>query len=271
MDTKIRDNFSSVGSSFLTSDRTFKSGESHSIGVVFEDTPGRTTGVYELGSVDVLRKSDRANKGAASIDVSFNASGLDSELTNYFYVYSGGNGIEDYVQYSVPSALVIDSTKVTDNVGRDVYVSLRALQGADNSYNETKDPSYSYTEGDKVRVISYVQDDIRIYPSGLEFEVKGVETIDADSFVLNGATYDSKIHNGQFCTNNDEFATDFDYNSVFAGTADGIKMWLLRYTPLQKNQRLRYTTLSQVNTALAQILVAPKLLQRVTLGTRREH
>ena len=245
METQVRDNFSSVGSS-STSDRTFKSGESHSIGVVFEDTLGRTTGVYELGSVDVLRKSDRANKGAASIDVSFNASGLDSELTNYFYVYSGGNSIEDYVQYSVPSAFVIDNAKVTENVGRDVYVSLRALQGADNSYNETKDLSYSYTEGDKVRVISYVQDDIRIYPSGLEFEVKGVETIDTDSFALNGATYDSKIHNGQFLViNNDEFAGDFNYNSVFAGTADWDKDVVIEiYTPSKESEVKIYYAIS---------------------------
>lgn len=258
MITSINDNFSSVGSA-SSSYRTFKSGESHSFGVVFEDPLGRTTGVYELGSVDVLRKSSRAKKGAASIDVSFTASGLDSELTDYFYVYSGGNNIEDYVQYSVPNAFVIDSTKVTENVSRDIYVSLRALQGADNSYNETNDIEYGYTEGDKVRVISYIDSDgTRIYPSDLEFEVKGVQTVDVDSFVLGSAVvYDSKIHNGKFLVLSDsEFSVGFEYSKVFAGSSSWNSDVIIEiYTPSVESDIKIYKAISgkySVSTDLGQ-------------------
>lgn len=192
------DNFSTV-SSGVSNRRTFKSGESHSFGVVFEDQLGRTTGVYELGSVDVLRQSERAKKGRASVKSTLTAAGLDSALTNFFYVYSGGNNISDYVQYSVPSAFVLDTTKVDEGDNEAVYVSLRALQGAKNSYCEVNDIKYQYTEGDKLRILSYKNSDgIIEYPSGFEFDVVGLETIESDSFVLDGVTYDKKIHDGEF-------------------------------------------------------------------------
>ena len=68
--------------------QTFKAGESHSFGVVFEDEYGRTTGVQELGSVYIPTLGERNpdELGSASVDVSFTASGLDSDLTRFFYV-----------------------------------------------------------------------------------------------------------------------------------------------------------------------------------------
>ena len=220
MKTIVSDNFSTVSAGSAQS-RTFKSGESHSIGVVFEDSSGRTSGVYELGSVDVERKSERANKGSASIDVVLSASDLDSDFQKYFYVYSGGNNIADYVQYSVPSAFVKSATKVETAVSETIYVSLRALQGAENSYNSSNDIEYSYSEGDKLRIISYVDDENREYPSDFEFEVKGIETIDLDSFELGGVTYDEKIHNGQFLVLEANLsATGFTYTDVFASNSD---------------------------------------------------
>lgn len=237
MKTIVSENFSTV-SSGSAQNRTFKSGEGHSIGVVFEDVSGRTSGVYELGSVDVERKSERQNKGSASIDVAVTASDLDSAFVNYFYVYSGGNNIADFVQYSVPSAFAKEGTKVEGSVGDTIYVSLRALQGAENSYNNTNDIGYSYTEGDKLRVISYVDDENREYPSDFEFEVKGIETIEADSFVLNGATYEEKIHNGQFLALEANLsATGFTYTDVFAGNSDWDKNVIVEiYSPSKETE-----------------------------------
>lgn len=237
MKTIVSENFSTV-SSGSAQNRTFKSGEGHSIGVVFEDASGRTSGVYELGSVDVERKSERQNKGSASIDVTVSASSLDSDFVNYFYVYSGGNNIADFVQYSVPSAFAKEGTKVEGSVGDTIYVSLRALQGAENSYNNTNDIGYSYTEGDKLRVISYVDDENREYPSDFEFEVKGIETIEADSFVLNGATYEEKIHNGQFLALEANLsATGFTYTDVFAGNSDWDKDVIVEiYSPSKETE-----------------------------------
>jgi len=217
---QLAENFSSVGAG-SAQNRTFKSGESHSIGVVFEDGLGRTSGVYELGSVDVDRKSERVNKGSASIDVTLSASNLDTDFTRYFYVYSGGNNIADYVQYSVPSAFVKSATKVDESIGDTIYVSLRALQGAENSYGSASDLQYSYTEGDRLRIISYEELESRQYPSDFEFEVKGVETIEADSFELGTAQYEEKIHNGQFLVLEANLsAAGFTYTDVFASNSD---------------------------------------------------
>jgi len=228
-------NLSSVGSP-NSQRRTFKSGESHSVGVVFEDLQGRTSGVYELGSVDIERQADRANKGSASVDVVLSASNLDSDFARYFYVYSGGNNIADFVQYSVPIAYALDATKVDDATSDTLYISLRALQGEKNSYCETNDIEYSYSEGDKLRIISYLENSNREYPSDLEFDVKGVETIEADNFVLNGVTYDEKIHNGQFLVvQANNFATGFAYNDVFAGTSDWESDTVVEiYSPLKE-------------------------------------
>ena len=237
MDTRISENFSSV-SEGSGDNRTFKSGESHSIGVVFEDTSGRTSGVYELGSVDIERKSERVNKGKASIDVILSASNLDPDFQNYFYVYNGGNSISDFVQYSVPSAFTLDGTKSDGAVSNTIYVSLRALQGAKNSYCDNNDIEYTYSEGDKLRIISYIDNEIREYPSDFEFEVKGVETIETDAFILNGASYDEKIHNGQFLVlqENSE-ALGFAYTQVFGGTSDwGNDVMVEIYTPSKETE-----------------------------------
>jgi hypothetical protein len=231
------ENFSNV-SSGSTPSRTFKSGEGHSIGVVFEDPQGRTSGVYELGSVDIDRMSERENKGSASVDVVLSASNLDSDFTRYFYVYSGGNNIADFVQYSVPSAFVLDPVKVEDAASETIYVSLRALQGAENSYSSSNDLEYSFTEGDKLRVLSYTDEEAREYPSDYEFEVMGIETIDVDSFILNGVTYEEKIHNGQFLKLKANLsAAGFAYTDTFAGTSDWDKDVVVEiYSPSKETE-----------------------------------
>lgn len=245
------DNFSTVGSG-SSSNRTFKSGESHSLGVVFEDQLGRTSGVYELGSVDIERKSERANKGAASIESVITASGLDSDFTSFFYVYSGGNGIADYVQYSVPQAFVLDATKVEETAGENIYISLRALQGANNSYCEDNDIDYKFTKGDKLRIISYTENDIPEYPSNYEFDVLGLETIESDSFVIHsGGSYDKKIHDGQFIVvKNNSIAQGFTYADVVAqSTAGNATKWedevfVEIYTPSKETETKIYYAIS---------------------------
>lgn len=236
MSTLIGDSFSTV-SSGSAQNRTFKSGESHSIGVVFEDSLGRTSGVYELGSAYVERKSDRQNKGTASIDVVLSATNLDSDFVRYFYVYSGGNNISDYVQYSVPNAFAKDSNKTTEPTSNEViYVSLKALQGTDQSYNNTNDVRYSYSEGDKLRVISYIDDENREYPSDYEFDVIGIETIETDVFV-GVSTYEEEIHSGEFLKLKANLsATNFAYTDVFAGNSDWDKNVVVEiYSPSKES------------------------------------
>jgi hypothetical protein len=152
--------------------RTFKSGESHSIGVVFEDDKGRTSGVYELGSVDIDRWDARANKGVAHIDATLSVSNSNPLFTKFFYVYNGGNTIGDYVQYSV--AEVFEGSGDLAE-GNNLYLSLRTLQGKGQSYvdGDGADIGYTYAEGDRLRVLSY-DDSGRLYPTGIEYDVVGL-------------------------------------------------------------------------------------------------
>lgn len=251
MSTTIDDNFSSVVAGTSTNaNRTFKSGESHSLGVVFEDQLGRTSGVYELGSVDIDRRSERQNKGQASIESVITASGLDSDFTNFFYVYSGGNNIDDYVQYSVPHAFVLDTTKAANEneaEGDLIYVSLRALQGANNSYCETNDINYSFTKGDKLRIVSYIDDNARTYPSDFEFDVVRLETVEEDKFVIHSSsTYEEKVHHGEFVVvKSTSSSLNFSHSETLAFNSDWDKDVIIElYTPSKEQETKIYFAIS---------------------------
>lgn len=216
---KFRGNTSSysIGDS---PNRTFKNGDNHSFGVVFEDILGRTTGVYEIGSINVPQLSTRAadERGVASVEATLSASGLDADLVNYFYVYSGGNSIGDYLQYSISDAFIIDSTKSEDSAEDAIYLGLRTLQGKSDSYGASKDLSYSYTKGDKLRVISYEDaDGVRIYPSDLVFEINESKEVTEDIFDV--TTYHEQRGLGQFIVVKDIDAIGFARSEVAAGGA----------------------------------------------------
>lgn len=170
---------------FLTQvERTFKAGESHSFGIVLEDQFGRTSGVYELGSIAVPTLGERSagERGVAHIDITPSATINNAEFTQYFFVYSGGNTIEDYIQYSVAEALLVDGAQTVDTDVSDsdnnIYLPLRTLQGKSNSYNANNDLEYSFSEGDRLRVISYVDGGERVYPQGMEWDISSIYTQD---------------------------------------------------------------------------------------------
>jgi len=163
--------------------RTFKAGETHSIGLVLEDSLGRASGVYELGSVSVATLGDRVigERGTASITVTPTTTIANSAFTNFFYVYSGGNTKSDFIQYGVAEALKADAAATDLDIlnSNNIYVSLRGLQGQKQSYSQTKDFKYEFSEGDKMRVISYLDaNGVRQYPSNITWDVNSIATID---------------------------------------------------------------------------------------------
>ena len=165
-------------------ERTFKAGESHSFGIILEDQFGRTSGVYELGSIAIPTLGERnvGERGVAHIDITPSATIANTEFTQYFFVYSGGNTIENYVQYSVAESLLVNAAQTVDTDVSDsdnkIYLPLRTLQGKSNSYNANNDLEYSFSEGDRLRVISYVEDGERVYPQGMEWDISSVYTQD---------------------------------------------------------------------------------------------
>ena len=202
--------------------QTFKAGEAHSFGVVFEDEYGRTTGVQELGSVYIPTLGERNpdELGSASVDVSFTASGLDSDLRRFFYVYSGGNSIEDYIQYSVGHAYVVDNANNEAGNSKAIYLGLRTLQGKDQSYSGGDggaDLTYSFTEGDKLRILSYKDGDSTIYPKDYIFDVIGLTTLDTSIFP-SGHGHSDFESTGDFLLLKNASYSNFNRDAVDADT-----------------------------------------------------
>lgn len=159
-------------------DKTFKSGESHSFGVVFVDKYGRQSGVQELGAVTVAQTGDGSRlglNGKAHIDIDLTGT-APTWAESFFFVYGGGSTFNNYTQYAITEGFAYD------NGTPKVVLSLRGLQGNDRSYNQGKGSniSYTYSKGDRIRVVSYMDDNgDRIYPSALEFDIVDFITVEA--------------------------------------------------------------------------------------------
>lgn len=226
--------------------KTFKSSETHAIGVVFEDQYGRTTGVYELGSVEVEELGARAlgERGIATIDSVLTVSGLDSALTKYFYVYSGGSSIEKYLQFGVTEAITAVSEDVKKQFSEDaIYVSLRSIEGKGQSINSRGgDLVTGFSKGDKLRILAY-NNSGRQYPESYVFDVAGVYTTE-EATNLNGDNDFQSI--GSFLVLEN---ADYEGFSIsYVGTSDSLwesDVLVEVYTPKKENETRIYRAISQ--------------------------
>ena len=197
--------------------RTFKAGETHSIGLVLEDSLGRTSGVYELGSASVAPLGDRltGERGTASITVTPTTTIANAAFARFFYVYSGGNTKADFIQYGTAGALKADAAATDLDIknSNQIYVMLRGLQGSKQSYAQTRDLEYQFTEGDKLVVVSYLDaDGIRQYPSNYTWDVNALVTIDTAAQLDGAAT---SVETGQFITlDNNEDLEGFGLSDI---------------------------------------------------------
>lgn len=154
---------SSFLSSFIEGVKQFKSGASHELGIVFYDDRGRPSGVQELGSSYVDWYSERQYKGAASMVVRIKSAG-PSWARKWAPVYTKRGSIDRFLQYSVIDGFIAsnpdaDISTIYSNQNS-IYLSMRSLEGKDSSYVDGKDAnlSYEYLKGDKLRVVSYIND-----------------------------------------------------------------------------------------------------------------
>ena len=155
----------------------FKAGAIHNLGVVYYDKYNRSGFVNEIGNVyvewfnksgDEFRgnPSDPENylDGPAAIEIDINNNPPDWAET-YQIVYPGNSSVSDFVQYSVINAyparvkhdLVVQGNAAIPNRDIDtetkrLYVSLESLDQYRDERNTLRD--YSFTEGDRLRVIS---------------------------------------------------------------------------------------------------------------------
>ena len=180
---------------FGTGLRSFKTDANHQFGVVYYDERGRSGPVMPLGSVYVPGYSDSErgpNKGRVEILVEL-LNNPPAWAHNYQIVYAGNSNKSDFFQYTAGGAFVAQG----DNQDANIYVSLNYLQnnttasyahgfGAVN--NEGGDDMYVFKKGDKLKVISYYEDEnIREFPQNIEFDI-------VDSVVLGSNIDDNPLY-----------------------------------------------------------------------------
>jgi hypothetical protein len=151
--------------SFLSEDidghKQFKSGASHDFGVVFYDDRNRSSSVQEAGKVFIDWFGNRNYKGSSSVVMRI-ASGGPTWATRWSPVYIKRGSIDKFLQYTTVDAFYMsNSSYIKSNpntANKDViYLSMRSLEGKEDSYKESKGANleYSFSNGDRVRVVSY--------------------------------------------------------------------------------------------------------------------
>lgn len=192
---------------------TFKVGSSHSFGIVYYDEHNRSGYVNEIGSAYVKYPNERTAqelKGPASIKFTFpNDLQAPAWAKTWQIVYAGTDSYSSAFQYTTGAAYAYreqDSTGAIDESSSKIYVSLKTL----DLYKEERpgnNREYSYTKGDKLRVVKYYDTSANggaggfAFPTAndgslIEFDVVGVKTLGANDYDV--ATAPAEEHQGTF-------------------------------------------------------------------------
>ena len=144
----------------LSGYRSFKSGASHKLGIVYLDDRGRASGVQEVGDsyVESLNKRTNLLKGASSMvmKVTHNA---PSWASKWMPVYTGSGSVELKFMYSVLGAF-IPRNNLNQNTSlqskNNIYISVNSIFG-ENGFNKSfgADINYQFEKGDRLRVIDH--------------------------------------------------------------------------------------------------------------------
>ena len=186
--------FNSLGSILQTgtmgsSIGSFKTRDTHDFGMVYYDQRGRASTVFPIESVYVPGYSDEernlpgATKGPVSIRQKL-LHAPPSWAERYKIVYSPASKISRFIQYSSGGAFINENqpTGAEDKI----YVSLNYLQRKSISYSDAygardqdtgETTLYRFTPGDKLRVLSYYDDESsRVWADDVAvFDVVGQE------------------------------------------------------------------------------------------------
>ena len=215
--------------------KTFKSGSSHRLGIVYYDDRNRSSGVQELGDVYVKALNDRAQEndlvGAASMVLRLptaNSSGVSDGITSpapswarkWAPVYVGRGTNDTKFIYGVQGAFVPNRSdlSIASFSSNDViYLSLNTLFNKTNSYTKSKGAKieYSFIEGDKLRILRFGDNTTK---TKLEFDVAGMVTLNEgdDNPIYQAATDASRdATTGDFLIlKNNEEASNFNISAI---------------------------------------------------------
>ena len=164
--------------------KSFKSGSTHKMGIVYYDDRNRSGGVQELGEVYIEPLNNRSSEnnldGAASVVMRLPDS-APSWARRWAPVYQGRGSSELRLMYSLDGAFVpfrTDAKSSGTPINKKIYLSLNSVFGATTGYNESTGANlnYEFRKGDRLRVLEY-QDGTR---TNLDFKILGSEILSAD-------------------------------------------------------------------------------------------
>lgn len=216
-----------IGTSFVSAqvdsaDKSFKSGSSHKMGIVYYDDRNRSGGVQELGDVYVKSLNDRTAEndlyGAASIVMRLPSEAPDW-AKRWAPVYQGNGTAKLKLMYSIDGAFVpyrVNSDVQSIPNNNRIYLSLNSAFGDNSGYNDATgaDLKYTFEKNDRLRIIEY---DNGNYISN-EFKVLGHEILDQDNdnpILDNSSPRSVKRTTGRFLIiEEDQGATGFTIKSI---------------------------------------------------------
>ena len=176
-----------IGSSFASAtedsaSKTFKSGSSHKMGIVYYDDRNRSGGVQEIGDVYIKPLNDRTEEnnlhGSSSIVMRLPES-APSWARRWSPVYQGRGSAELKFMYTIDGAFVPfrtnSSLRNSQNNNR-IYLSLNSIFSENEGYNDATgaDLQYAFEKGDRLRIVEY-DGGSRV---SSDFKVLGYETLD---------------------------------------------------------------------------------------------
>lgn len=213
--------------------RSFKSSANHDFGVVYYDQRGRSSNVNPIGSVYVAGYSAAERsaglQGKASVRVQLQEEAPDWAF-HYQIVYGGNSSVDRFVQYTTGGAFV----PIESGEEQNLFISLNYLQNNDDvSYvdafgarsPEGNNRIYEFREGDKLRVISYYnENDERVFPTNYVFDVVGLRDLGEDpdgNPLTNEDQFVPKAKQGDFLVlRNNPTASGFRYSDVQAAGSE---------------------------------------------------
>ena len=186
---------------------TFKHGCDHDFGIVYYDKYNRSGNVNKIGSATVDFIGDKAKRnsgspgreGVATVSVSIPPADVPPPwAVKWQLVYGGMSTYEDVFSYTTGGGYVARNVSGTNNPhpvktgSKQVYLSLKTLDLHQKEKSVFKD--YSYTEGDKLRVISYKDSSgNRVYPMDNNAQSPSPIEFDITSSVVFSSDHDSNI------------------------------------------------------------------------------
>ena len=186
---------------------TFKSGATHSFGIVYYDKFNRNGGVQTVQDMYVDWYSDRVldNNLKGRVDSVFRVKhNAPSWAVKWSPVYAKVNNVVNKLQYSVSQAIVASNLQATNFTGitslqDTLFLSFRSFEGKSDSYKENFNAliDYAFQDGDRLRIVRYSESST----SSIDVEILGyfnfVEDISTNP-VLSLVDDDSKFNTTGF-------------------------------------------------------------------------